>query len=100
MDNTYAELNTLRTDIIAQAFSYISNPQAEDANITAFMQTMPARKAQVDALMNEYVELSAQTGFDQQRMAQIKQLYQKSRADLDLLAQYLSERNTNAVRLI
>ena len=100
MDKTYAELNTLRTDIIAQAFSYISNPQAEDANITAFMQTMPARKAQVDALMNEYVELSAQTGFDQQRMAQIKQLYQKSRADLDLLAQYLSERNTNAVRLI
>lgn len=100
MDNTYAELNTLRTDIIAQAFSYISNPQAEDANITTFMQTMPARKAQVDALMNEYVELSAQTGFDQQRMAQIKQLYQKSRADLDLLAQYLSERNTNAVRLI
>ncbi|MCO8051130.1 Tar ligand binding domain-containing protein [Proteus penneri] len=100
MDNTYAELNTLRTDIIAQAFSYISNPQAEDANITAFMQTMPARKAQVDALMNEYVELSAQTGFDQQRMAQIKQLYQKSRADLDLLAQYLNERNTNAVRLI
>lgn len=100
MDNTYAELNTLRTDIIAQAFSYISNPQAEDANITAFMQTMPARKAQVDALMNEYVELSAQTGFDQQRMAQIKQLYQKSRADLDLLVQYLSERNTNAVRLI
>lgn len=91
MDNTYAELNTLRTDIIAQAFSYISNPQAEDANITTFMQTMPARKAQVDALMNEYVELSAQTGFDQQRMAQIKQLYQKSRADLDLLAQYLSE---------
>ncbi|WP_109395859.1 methyl-accepting chemotaxis protein [Proteus faecis] len=100
MDNTYAELNTLRTDIIAQAFSYISNPQTEDANITAFMQTMPARKAQVDALMNEYVELSAQTGFDQQRMAQIKQLYQKSRADLDLLAQYLNERNTNAVRLI
>ncbi|WP_311747232.1 methyl-accepting chemotaxis protein [Proteus terrae] len=100
MDNTYAELNTLRTDIIAQAFSYISNPQAEDANITTFMQTMPARKAQVDALMNEYVELSAQTGFDQQRMAQIKQLYQKSRADLDLLAQYLSERNTNAIRLI
>lgn len=100
MDNTYAELNTLRTDIIAQAFSYISNPQAEDANITAFMQTMPARKAQVDTLMNEYVDLSAQTGFDQQRMAQIKQLYQKSRADLDLLAQYLNERNTNAVRLI
>ena len=100
MDNTYAELNTLRTDIIAQAFSYISNPQTEDANITAFMQTMPARKAQVDALMNEYVELSAQTCFDQQRMAQIKQLYQKSRADLDLLAQYLNERNTNAVRLI
>ena len=60
---------------------------------------MPARKAQVDALMNEYVELSAQTGFDQQRMAQIKQLYQKSRADLDLLAQYLSNA-TNAVRLI
>lgn len=100
MDNTYAELNTLRTDVIAQAFSYISNPQAEDENITTFMQTMPARKAQVDALMNEYVELSAQTGFDQQRMAQIKQLYQKSRADLDLLVQYLSERNTNAVRLI
>ncbi|MBG3091148.1 Tar ligand binding domain-containing protein [Proteus cibarius] len=100
MDNTYAELNTLRTDIIAQAFNYISNPQTEDANVTAFMQTMPERKAQVDALMNEYVELSAQTGFDQQRMAQIKQLYQKSRADLDLLAQYLSERNTNAVRLI
>ncbi|AYY82232.1 methyl-accepting chemotaxis protein [Proteus vulgaris] len=100
MDNTYAELNTLRTDIIAQAFNYISNPQAEDANITAFMQTMPARKAQVDTLMNEYVDLSAQTGFDQQRMAQIKQLYQKSRADLDLLAQYLNERNTNAVRLI
>ncbi|WP_368876239.1 methyl-accepting chemotaxis protein [Proteus vulgaris] len=100
MDNTYAELNTLRTDIIAQAFSYISNPQAEDANITAFMQTMPARKAQVDTLMNEYVDLSAQTGFDQQRMAQIKQLYQKSRADLDLLAQYLNERNTNSVRLI
>ena len=100
MDNTYAELNTLRTDIIAQAFSYISNPQAEDANITAFMQTMPARKAQVDTLMNEYVDLSAQTGFDQQRMAQIKQLYQKSRADLDLLAQYLNERNNNAVRLI
>ncbi|WP_260280383.1 methyl-accepting chemotaxis protein [Proteus terrae] len=100
MDNTYAELNTLRTDIIAQAFNYISNPQTEDANVTAFMQTMPERKAQVDALMNEYVELSAQTGFDQQRMAQIKQLYQKSRADLDLLAQYLNERNTNAVRLI
>lgn len=100
MDNTYAELNTLRTDIIAQAFSYISDPKAEDANITAFMQTMPERKAQVDALMNEYVDLSAQTGFDQQRMAYIKQLYQKSRADLDLLAQYLNERNTNAVRLI
>ncbi|WP_193015802.1 methyl-accepting chemotaxis protein [Proteus sp. FME41] len=100
MDNTYAELNTLRTDIIAQAFSYISDPKAEDANITAFMQTMPARKAQVDALMTEYIDLSAQTGFDQQRMAHIKQLYQKSRADLDLLAQYLSERNTNAVRLI
>lgn len=100
MDNTYAALNTLRTDIIAQAFSYIANPQVEDANITTFMQTMDARKAEVDTLMNEYVELSAQTGFDQQRMAEIKQLYQKSRYDLDLLVQYLNERNTNAIRLI
>ncbi|MCT8238815.1 methyl-accepting chemotaxis protein [Proteus mirabilis] len=100
MDNTYAALNTLRTDIIAQAFSYIANPQVEDANITTFIQTMDARKAEVDTLMNEYVELSAQTGFDQQRMAEIKQLYQKSRYDLDLLVQYLNERNTNAIRLI
>ncbi|MGX8807656.1 methyl-accepting chemotaxis protein, partial [Enterobacter hormaechei] len=61
---------------------------------------MDARKAEVDTLMNEYVELSAQTGFDQQRMAEIKQLYQKSRYDLDLLVQYLNERNTNAIRLI
>lgn len=100
MDNTYAELNTLRTDIIAQAFSYISNPSKEDANVTAFMQTINTRKADVDKLMNEYVDLSAQTGFDQQRMAQIKQLYQKSRTDLDLLAQYLGERNVNAITLI
>lgn len=39
MDNTYAALNTLRTDIIAQAFSYIGDPQVEDANITTFIQT-------------------------------------------------------------
>ena len=51
--------------------------------------------------MNEYVELSAQTGFDQQRMAEIKTtLSKKSRYDLNLLVQYLNERNTNAIRLI
>lgn len=38
---------------------------------------MDARKAEVDALLMNECSNYLQTGFDQQRMAEIKQLYQK-----------------------
>lgn len=98
MGSTYAELNTLRTDIIAQAYSYITNPKGEDENVATFMQTLSDRKTKVDHLMAEYVKLSTQIGFDQHQMAKIKQLYQKNRDEIDQLADFLDKRNTRGIR--